>query len=198
MQALHYPLTLTFRITTLANDFTATDAGGRVVAYVRQKMLRLKEDIQIYSDERRSQVLYNINADRWIDWSAAYQFTDARGTPFGKVARKGWRSVWRAEYEIIDQHDRPQYRIREENGWVKVMDSLLGQIPGVGLLSGYVFNPSYLVTDHRDREIARLTKEPSFFGRRFRIDKLGRTETDDDNRILLGLMMMILLERRRG
>ena len=198
MQKLRYPLTFSFKITTLANDFTATDASGRVVAYVRQKMLKFKEHIQVFADESRSQVNYDIRADQWIDFSAAYSFTDKQGTTFGKVARKGWRSIWKAEYDIIDQHDRPQYKVREENGWVKVADSMLGEIPVLGMLTGYLFNPSYLVTDRRDREIARLSKEASFFGRKFTVEKLSQVDEDDDDRIMLGLMMMILLERRRG
>ncbi|CAH1000563.1 hypothetical protein LEM8419_01697 [Neolewinella maritima] len=198
MQAIRYPLTFSFKITTLANDFTATDASGQVVAYVRQKLLKFKEHIEVYSDDSRSRVNYHIRADRWIDWSAAYAFTDHRGTALGKIARKGWKSLWKAEYELIDAQDKPQYHIREENGWVKVIDGLVGEIPVLGWFTGYVFNPSYLVTDLRDREIARLTKQPSFFGKEFKVEKLGQIDEDDDDRIMLGLMMMILLERRRG
>ncbi|WP_116108468.1 hypothetical protein [Lewinella sp. IMCC34191] len=198
MQHLRYPLTFTFKVTTLANDFTATDSSGRVVAYVRQKMLRLKENIDIYADEQRSRVIYNIQADRWLDWSAAYAFYDEQGKEFGKVARKGWRSLWKAEYEIIDGHDQGQFKIQEENGWVKVLDGLVGEIPVLGYFTGYFLNPSYLVTDRRGREMARLTKEASFLGRKFTVEKLGPFEGADDDRIMLGLMMMILLERRRG
>ena len=199
MQELRYPLTFTFKIGTLANDFTATDATGRVVAYVRQKMLKLREDIQIYSDESRRHVRYNIRADRWLDWSAAYAFSDEHGRSFGKVARKGWRSIWKAEYEIVDAHDQPEYTIREENGWVKVIDNLVGEIPVLGWFTGYVFNPSYLVTDTRGRDVARLSKSASFFGRRFLVEKIGPpVEGAADDRLMLGLMMMILLERRRG
>lgn len=198
MQQLRYPLTFSFKLTTLANDFTARDGSGRVVAYVRQKMLKLREHIEVFADEDRSKVNYHIRADSWIDFSAAYAFTDDRGTKFGKIVRKGWRSIWKAEYDIIDQHDQLQYRIREENGWVKVADSLLGDIAVLGMLTGYFFNPTYLVTDTHDREIARLSKRPTFFGREFEVTKLGQIDADDDNRILLGLMMMILLEKRRG
>ena len=199
MQQLKYPLTFTFNIATLANDFTATDASGRVVAYVRQKMFKLKEDIQIYSDESRSRVNYHIRADRWLDWSAAYAFYDETGREFGKVARKGWRSLWKAEYEIVDAHDQGQYKVQEENGWVKVLDGLVGEVPVLGYFTGYFLNPSYLVTDRRGREVARLTKEASFWGRRFIVEKLNPFDgSDDDDRVMLGLMMMILLERRRG
>jgi len=54
------------------------------------------------------------------------------------------------------------------------------------------------VTDTSDRPIARLKKEPSFWGRKFTIHQLGNIDQDDDDRIMLSLMMMILLERRRG
>ena len=195
---MRYPLTFSFKITTLANDFTATDASGQLVAYVRQKLLKFKEHIEVFSDESRSRVRYHIRADRWIDFSAAYAFTGDRGTAIGKIARKGWKSLWKAEYELIDQHDQLQYHIREENGWVKVIDNLVGEVPVLGWFTGYVFNPTYLLTNTHDQEIARLIKQPSFFGKEFKVEQLGPIDEDDADRILLGLMMMILLERRRG
>ncbi len=198
MKDLKFPIQFTFKITTLANDFTATDATGKTVAYVRQKMLKLKEDVSVYDDETRSNISYKIKADRWLDFSAAYKFFDSDGTPFGKIARKGWRSIWKAEYELIDENEQLQYHIREENGWVKVMDSLLGEIPILGIFTGYFFNPSYLVTETSGKEIVRIKKQPSFFGRNFLVEKIGPMDNDDDDRIMLGLMMMILLERRRG
>ncbi len=198
MQVLKFPLKLSFKISTLSNDFTATDAGGNIVAYVRQKMFKLKEDIQIFSDESRTKLNYSIKADQWIDFSAAYSFFDQGGQEFGKIARKGWRSIWKAEYEIIDQHQQIQYHVREENGWIKVMDSMLGEIPILGIFTGYLFNPSYLVTDKSGQQIVRLSKQASFWGKEFLIEKIGPMDSDDDDRIMLGLMMMILLERRRG
>jgi hypothetical protein len=198
MQNLQFPIQLQFKISTLANDFTARDAKGNVVAYVRQKMFKFKEDISIYSDETRSKINYQIKADRWLDFSAAYGFFDENGAGFGKIVRKGWRSIWKSEYELIDESENIQYHIREENAWVKVIDSLIGEIPVLGMFTGYFFNPSYIVTNKNDEIIVRLKKLPSFFGRNFEIDKIGKIDNDDDDRIMLGLMMMILLERRRG
>ncbi len=198
MQNIQFPIRFKFKISTLANDFTATDANGTSIAYVRQKMFKFKEDISVYADESKTQVVYRIKADRWLDFSAAYSFSDSSGKEFGKIARKGWRSIWRASYDIIDQHEKVQYSITEEKAWVKVMDSLFGEIPIIGLFSGYLFNPTYLLKNKNEQLIVRLKKQPSFWGREFEIDKVGELDDDDDDRILLGLMMMILLERRRG
>lgn len=198
MQDLQFPIRFSFKITTLSNDFTATDASGKVVAYVKQKMFKFKEDIQIFDSESKTKLNYRIKADRWLDFSAAYSFYDENGTVFGKIARKGWRSIWKAEYEIIDQNNQLQYHVREDNGWVKVMDSLLGEIPILGFFTGYFFNPSYTLSSTNSNPIAKLSKQPSFFGKEFSVEKLGQLDSDDDDRIMLGLMMMILLERRRG
>ena len=198
MQNLQFPIDFEFKIGTLANDFTARDLSGRTIAYVRQKMFKLKEDIQIFSDDSQTQVNYTIKADRWLDFSAAYSFFDSDGTVLGKIARKGWRSIWKAKYEIIDQHDQFQYSVSEENGMVKVFDSLLGQVPILNMFTGYFFNPSYLVTDKQEKPIVRMKKIASFWGRKFQLTKVGQMDSDDDDRIMLGLMMLLLLERRRG
>lgn len=198
MQNIKFPVHFQFKITTLSNDFTATDARGSVIAFVKQKMFKLKEDILIYSDESKTKINYRIKADRWLDFSAAYAFFDENGTEFGKIVRKGWRSIWKAQYEIIDENQKLQYYINEENGWVKVLDALLGEIPGLNFFTGYLFNPSYMVTNEAGKSIVRLKKNPSFFGRKFELTQIGAMDSDDDDRIMLGLMMMVLLERRRG
>lgn len=198
MRALYFPITFLFKYSTLSNDFTATDASGKTIAYVKQKMFKLKEQIAIYEDDTKSKVNYTIKADTWLDFSAVYGFFDRNGTEIGKIARKGWASLWKAEYELIDQNQQLQYHIREESAIVKVMDTLFGQIPYLKAFSGYVFNPTYIVTDKNDQIVVRLKKIPSLLGREFQIDKLKSFDSDDDERIMLGLMMMILLERRRG
>jgi len=198
MQNITFPVNFQFKITSFSNDFTASDANGRVVAYVKQKLFKLKESIQIYSDESKTKINYTIKADRWLDFSAAYTFYDENETEFGKIARKGWRSLWKAEYEIIDEFDKLQYKIEEENAFVKVFDSLLGDIPVIGMFTGYFFNPSYVLIDNNGQTVVRMKKLPSFWGRNFELSKLGEIDSNDDDRIMLGFMMMILLERRRG
>mgnify|MGYP001393519417 CR=1 FL=1 len=198
MKNLNYPIDLTFKITTLSNDFTAKDATGVTVAYVRQKMLKLIEEIQVFSNENRSEAIYTIKANKWLDFNTTYTFINQMGNDTGRVVRKGWASIWRAHYEIYDENQLQDLLISEENPWVKVSDSMLDEIPFLGLLSGYLFHPSYSVSRPNGSLVARLKKQSSFFGRRFTIEKLGELKKGEEERILLGLMMMILLERRRG
>lgn len=193
-----FPITFKFKISTLANDFTAQDAGGSTIAYVRQKMFKFKEAILIYADETKSTLLYKIDADRIIDFNACYSFKDNNENLIGKLGRKGMRSLLKAHYEIFDNQNVHEYSIREENPWAKVGDALLCEVPLLGLFSGYMCNPRYIVQKTDGTLVARLSKQKSFFGRTFKLDKLQELEPGDGERMMLALMMMVLLERRRG
>ena len=199
LKNLNYPLDFKFKITTLASDFNITDRNGNYVAYVRQKMFRLKEDVIVFSDESRTKELFNIKANQWIDFNASYMMTDLlTGKKFGRLARKGVRSIWKARYDIIDENDKPIYQINEDNGWIKVFDSFLGEIPILGMLTGYFLNPSYTVKDKAGKEYFRLKKMPSLVGRRFQLERLIDIDDEDESLVVLSFLMMVLLERARG
>jgi len=193
-----FPISFEFKIGTLANDFVAKDASGQTIAYVRQKMFKLKEAIMIYAEESKTNLLYKINADRIIDFNASYAFSDASDNVIGRVGRKGMKSLWKANYDIFDNNNNQEFSIREENPWTKVFDAMMGEIPVVGMFTGYMFNPKYAVTNNDGTIVARLSKEASFFGRKFKLDKLADFKEGDSERIMLALMMMVLLERQRG
>ncbi len=195
---INFPLSLKFNIATFANDFVVKDANDTTISYVKQKMFKLIEDVSVFTDESQATMLYQIKANKWIDFSATYVFTNSMGTDIGRVARKGWASIFKSRYEIYDEHQKQDLKIEEENGWIKVLDALFAQIPLLGIFTGYVFNPSYIVTRPDGTKVARLKKKASFFGRQFTVDKLAEFEIGEEERIMLSLMMMILLERRRG
>jgi uncharacterized protein YxjI len=195
---MNFPLHFKFKITTIANDFTVQDNSGATVAYVRQKMFKFVDEIMVYSNESKNELLYTIKANKWIDFNAAYNFTNSEGKDLGKVARRGWASIWKARYEIYNEANEMSHIIQEENPWVKVGDALLSEIPMIGMLTGYLFNPAYIVKDLNDNILYRLKKEPSFFGRKFSLQRISEQEESTDTQATLSLMMMLLLERRRG
>lgn len=196
---LNYPLDFKFKISTLSSDFNITDKNGNYVAYVRQKMFKLKEDVVVFNDESRSKELFRIRANQWIDFNASYNIKSVENDKiFGKLARKGMKSLWKAKYEIFDDKDQSKYSISEDNGWTKVFDSLVGEIPIVGMFTGYFLNPSYSVKDTNGQVLFRLKKMPSLIGRRFQLDRLVDIPDEDESLIILSYLMMVLLERTRG
>jgi len=194
---MNYPLQLSFKIVALAPQLSVIDANGNLIFYVKQKLFKLKESITIFADEQQTRPLYGINADRVIDFSARYHFTDQDGIELGSVKRQGMKSFWKARYDILDG-DRAVMTIREENPWVKVLDGLFGGIPVIGMFTGYVFHPAFIVSRPEGTVVMRLEKQPAFLERKFTIRRKAELDKTEETRVLLSLLMMILLERRRG
>jgi hypothetical protein len=202
-EIMNYPLKMNFKILAVAPQIFVRDANGQELMYVKQKLFKLKEAINIFSDQSQINQLYTINADRVLDISARYNFTDHQGMSLGAVKRRGLRSIWKASYDVLEG-DSISFHIQEENAFVKLMDGCFTQIPLVGIFSGYVFNPAYLVTrpnpsGEAGPTVMRLAKEPAFLESSFSIEKVDPSLTDvEEKRILLSLMMLTLLERARG
>jgi uncharacterized protein YxjI len=194
---MQYPLELTFKLWALAPQITVKDAQGNVVLYVRQKLFKLKEAINVFSDSQRNTLVYDIKADRIIDFSACYHFSDATGTTIGAVKRRGMRSLWRAHYDILEG-ETLAFTIQEENPWIKVVDALFAEVPVVGMFTGYFFNPTYLVNRPDGRTVMRLSKKPTFLSRVFSIQQVDQLNDREEPQVLLSLLMMLLLERNRG
>jgi len=196
---LRYPLHLSFKILALASQATVTDATGKTVIYTKQKMFKFREHVEIFTDKSKATQLADINASKVIDWSARYNSTDASGQPIGSVGRKGWRSIWRAHYETFNPGDDiPDFSIREENPGSKVMDSLLGGIPILGMATGYLFHPKYLATRTSGQAVMRLTKVAAFWEGRFKVEKIGELSPREELNLILSFLMLVMLERKRG
>lgn len=195
---MNYPINLSFKLLALASQIYVRDANGQLIGYVKQKLLKLKEDINVFADEQQTQHLYKIKADRIIDFSAKYNFTNAQGGSLGAIRRKGMRSIFKAHYMVFDENDNQTMEIHEENGWIKVVDSLLGEIPLVGMFTGYFFNPSYIVSRMDGSQVARLKKQPAFFEGIFALEPLSQIGDDEEAKVLLSVLTMTLLERNRG
>jgi uncharacterized protein YxjI len=194
---MKYPLELTFKLWALAPQISVADTQGNLVFYVRQKLFKLKEAITLFADVERTRPLFNIKADRIIDFSARYEFTDNDGKYIGAVKRRGLKSLWRARYDIFDG-DITNMSIQEKNPWVKIGDALFAEIPIVGIFSGYVFNPIYLVSRADGTVVMRLEKIPSFLSRKFTIKAMDQLSEREEQQVLLSLLMMLLLEKNRG
>jgi uncharacterized protein YxjI len=195
---MEYPLKMRFKLLAVSPQIFVNDAAGETVCYVKQKLFKLKEAVTVYKDSSQQKVLCEIKADRILDWSANYRFFDPSGESFGSVRRKGMRSLWRAHYEVFDESGNHSATIREENPFAKVADSMLGEVPVLGLLTGYLFHPRFGLTGDDGQRRMQMTKESAFLESRYRVERMFDYDDVAELRGLMSFLMMALLERRRG
>lgn len=198
LQDVQFPLDIQFKIATFHNDFIIKDRSGNTISYVRQKMLRLKEKVEVYTNDSMKDLQYTIQADRWIDFNAHYNFVDKNGAKVGSMGRKGMKSLWRSNYQIFNTEKQEIFTIREENPWAKVGDGFVGELPVISVFTGYMFHPKYGIINQEGVTVARLSKVNSFFGRKFKLEQLETISPQDKQLIMLSVMMMLLMERQRG
>ena len=192
-----YPLDLGFKIVTIGTRLRVNDASGRQIGFARKKKFKLKEDISVYEDESQNRLRYRMKADRVIDFSASYHISGPDGVPIGSVRRQGMRSMWKSAYSLVDTNGAEVGLIHEENPWIKVLDSLMEAIPFGDALGGLFFNPAYLV-DLRGATVLRVQKQRSVLESTFRVDRRGDFSEYEEDLLLAGIIMMVILERDRG
>ena len=195
---MRFPLDLRFKTIAIAPQISVTDASGELLMYVKQRAFKLKESVTVFRDAGQTRPIHRMTADRVLDISAQYRIDDEGGSPLGVLRRQGMRSLWRAHYEVY-RGGVPFLTIREENPWVKVVDGLVGEIPIVGLLTGYVLHPAYRVARADTRSaVLRAVKRPAFFEGRYTIEQGEALAPVDQTLAVLAVLMLLLLERRRG
>lgn len=104
------------QVLALTGKFRLYNPAGQLVLYSQQKMFRLKEDIRAYADENQSQELLFIKARQIIDFSAAYDVVDNLvGERVGVIRRKGFHSLVRDEWELLDAEEKHLGILTEDN-----------------------------------------------------------------------------------
>lgn len=118
-------------LTLFGAKFHIYDNAGNVIGFSKQKAFKLKEDIRVYSDESMSQERLMIRARQIIDFSAAYDVVDSESNrKIGGYRRKGWSSMVRDAWEMLDNSDRVIATVQEDSmGMALIRRFLLNIIP---------------------------------------------------------------------
>ena len=65
---MNFPLQLRFKIFGIAPQIFVTDPAGTQILYVKQKLFKLREAINVFANDQQTQQVASINANSMIDW----------------------------------------------------------------------------------------------------------------------------------
>jgi hypothetical protein len=124
------------KIFSLAPKFVFFDHEGKVLAFLRKRVFSWKDDIRVFTDETQSFELLRVKGRQIIDFGASFDVTDSiAGRKVGVLKRRGWKSILRAEWDILDECDQEVGKIREDSAFRAAVRRLLGRI----IPQGYTF-----------------------------------------------------------
>jgi uncharacterized protein YxjI len=175
------PIANLYRVTPLAAGETP---AGPPIAYVRQKKLKIKEEIRFYGDDAEQQELFQIKARTWLDTGGSkYDVIDLQEGNIGvleHVFRKSlFRSTWR-----ISTPDAEEIAIAHERSQVLgIARRVIDFVPDIGGLIPIPYNFDILASD---RVIGRMDRKFQLRDR-YVLDLSGDTDRALDRRLAIAL-----------
>jgi uncharacterized protein YxjI len=147
------------KIFSFAPKLYVWDQNGDTLAFVRQKFFTMRDDVRIFTDENQSFELLRIKGRNIIDFGAAFDVIDSlNGQKAGVLKRRGWKSLMRAEWIILDALDQEVGTIREDSAMLAAIRRLIfkfvpqnftfemgGQVVGTAQQNWNIFAPTMTV-----------------------------------------------------
>ena len=98
------------------NAFHIYDSEAQVAFYSKQKAFRLKEDVRLYTGEDMREEVLSMRARQVLDFGVTFDvFDSATGAKVGALRRKGFKSLLRDEWLILDADDREIGMVQEDS-----------------------------------------------------------------------------------
>lgn len=105
------------------------DYSGNQVLYCQPKPFRLREDVRIFDAPRNGREVMNIKSRSILDFSANYDVVDLEHDEWlGTLRRKGWRSLIRDHWEILDPQERIIATVEEDNMTLALLRRFLSEL----------------------------------------------------------------------
>ena len=173
-------------LTVMGASFHVYDPDGQVVAFSRQKAFKLKEDIRVYTDDTKSTELLTVMARQVIDFSASYDMVDStEQRKIGAARRKGWSSIMRDSWELLDEQDQPIAHLREDSAFKAFLRRFLSNL----------IPQHYHLRSLDGHDLATLRVRFNPFVYKLEVDVTG----DIDPRLVLGVgVLLAAVEGRQG
>jgi uncharacterized protein YxjI len=163
------PIVNLYRVTPLA---AGEKPAGPPIAYVRQKKMKIKEEIRFFADEAETEELFQIKARSWLDTGGSkYDVVDAQDGNVGLLEHVFGKSLFRSTWRISATEGEEVATARERSQVLAIVRRLIDFVPDVGGLIPIPYNFDILAGEQvlgkmdrkfqlRDRYVLDLSGDP--------------------------------------
>jgi len=176
------------KVLALTNVYWIEDWNGTVLGFSKQKMLKIKEDIRIWSDDSMGKELFRIQQENiGNDWGTFAIIDSDTGTVVGKLRRSYASNFVHDEYHLLDANGQQFGRVAEETsrGLVRKF------VPFGGLV------PEQVCVEINGQKICQIKQQFKVVGDTWEVD-CSQMPVYLDRRVLLASMLMMgMVERQK-
>lgn len=177
------------KVVAITNQYWIEDAGGGMLGYSKQKLLRIKESIRIFTDDSMSSELFRIQQEQVMDMWGTFAVVDSvTEAVVGKIRREALSSgVYKDAYVLMDAYGNAVGRVAERGGRGLARKYL----PGGALV------PEQLVVEFGGQQVAGIKQQFKVIGDMWEVD-CSRLPARFDRRTLIATMLLMgMIERDR-
>jgi uncharacterized protein YxjI len=105
------------KVIALTNQYWIEDWSGTTLGYSRQTLIRIKEDIRVFTDESMSMEIFRIQQENVLDsWGTFAVIDSPTGSVVGKIRRRITSNYAWDEYHLLDGNGTQFGKISESAG----------------------------------------------------------------------------------
>jgi uncharacterized protein YxjI len=174
------------KVLAIAQQYWIEDRAGNQLGYSKQKLLKLKEDIRIFSDDTMQHELFAIKQTQIVDAWGMFAIIDSQtGQQIGGFKRKALMSaLLKDEYQMCDPSGQVCGKLAEDSG----MGFLRKIIPMI---------PETLSLEWYGQKIAEIKQKFKIIGDIWEVE-CQAIPPNFDRRVLLGaIILMGMVEKSR-
>ncbi len=166
----------------LGNTFRLYDTAGNLQFFIKQKAFKLKEEINIFGDEKPTDKKMVIKARSISDFSGGYDIIDAAtDTPIGAGQRNGLKSMFKDERNILDADGAEFGKVVELGGAFAVIRRFIKLLQWI---------PQKYEVTCMGESIGTIKQRFNPFGLAYDVD--FKEGTDFDPRLGVGMVVLLL------
>lgn len=178
-----------------ANVYDVSDATGTRVAYVRQKLLAIRERLEIWTDDSKASVLCAVQARKVLELRSAYDVLDADGTQLALLQKVFGASLLRSTWRLSPVGEAPALVVTESSSSIAIVrrvQGLLEIIPFVGTLLAMLPIPyGFTWTNEATGETFATYRRVLGVRDRYELDIVGDPEEQVDRRAVIAMAICL-------
>lgn len=169
---------------------------GALLAFVEQKRMKLREEIQFFADREKTQPLFSVKAENILDPRGRYQLLDPSGAIIARFKKNFGQSLLRSTWHLQDAEGNETGIAKERNLFAALFRRFATLIPYIGEFLGLMPIAYHFDFKSPDDKLEASVERIWAIRDRYRL-KITDEGQDLDRRLLIGMAVcMDALQRR--
>lgn len=180
------PIANVYHISTVGPDGRS---AAEPLAYVRQKKLKIREQINFFTDESQQVPLLRLQARKVFEFRGVTDVVIPSGQVIGSLKKNFGKSLVRSSWTVLDGNGQPVATAQESNMFIAILRRVWGAIPYIGDIPFFI--PFHFDIHYPDgRQIGKYTRVAALRDR-YVLDLSGDPQRFFDRRIALAFTVAL-------